>query len=819
MTFDEFVARAAGTGVQPYDYQRSIAEHGFPELLSVPTGAGKTMAAVLPWLYRRRFHPDPLVRGSTPHRLVFVLPMRVLVEQTTRVTTEWLNNLGLGNDVTCEVLMGGERRRSEWRLSPERDAILIGTLDMILSRALNRGYGESRYLWPIDFGLLNASCHFVFDEVQLMGPALATSRQLHGLRTALGVGHPCSSMWMSATVPEEQLTTVDAPAIATRVALSSADRASPELGRRLNGRKTIIELAVADPKKPEQSIAAALDEHHRAGTLSMAIMNTVDRARTLHKELAKIKPEAALLLLHSRFRPLDRAALVERALSAVDPTGPGLILVSTQVVEAGVDISAATLLTEAAPWPSIVQRAGRCNRLGELDDARLLWVEPPKALPYNTNDVAASVEQLRSLDGQALGPEQFAAQQVGVEQVITPVLRRRDLLQLFDTQPDLSGNDIDVSRFIRDADDLDVAVAWRPIGAGRPPAELLPPGRNERCAVPITELRDVLKNDDRIAWRWSHLDARWERCIPNQLRPGELILVDSSFGCYAPETGWDRTSRAAVEPVAKGLALVDDDADLAADDDPESLRREWLELGQHLADVEVEARTLFDALPSEGCPPSFIDAAVTAARFHDLGKAHFAFQQMLRSTTRTEDEEALCPEASVHLAKSGGSGRGHYDDKKRRYFRHELASTLALLGEWAPLLEATAEPDLVLYLVASHHGRVRMVMRSLPKEENGQILGVFNGDQVPATPAIIGSIGPATLSLGASQLGSDDGSPSWLQRTAALRDRMDLGPFRLGYLEAVVRLADWRASAAPGASNGNAIGRTPIDSDSETVNL
>lgn len=65
----------------PYEYQRHIAEEGLPELLRAPTGAGKTLAVVLGWLYRRRYHPDPAVRAATPRWLVVVLPMRVLVEQ------------------------------------------------------------------------------------------------------------------------------------------------------------------------------------------------------------------------------------------------------------------------------------------------------------------------------------------------------------------------------------------------------------------------------------------------------------------------------------------------------------------------------------------------------------------------------------------------------------------------------------------------------------------------------------------------------------------------------------------------------------------
>lgn len=94
--FDDVVRRATEPdGHGPYDYQRELAERGLPEVLSVPTGAGKTLAAVLPWLYRRRWHPDAAVRGETPRWLVLTLPMRVLVEQTVEEVERWLHNLGL----------------------------------------------------------------------------------------------------------------------------------------------------------------------------------------------------------------------------------------------------------------------------------------------------------------------------------------------------------------------------------------------------------------------------------------------------------------------------------------------------------------------------------------------------------------------------------------------------------------------------------------------------------------------------------------------------------------------------------------------------
>jgi len=74
------------TGYSPYHYQTRLAtdyEGGLPSLLHVPTGLGKTAAAVLAWLWRRREAP-PQVRAQTPRRLVYCLPMRLRDPQKKR---------------------------------------------------------------------------------------------------------------------------------------------------------------------------------------------------------------------------------------------------------------------------------------------------------------------------------------------------------------------------------------------------------------------------------------------------------------------------------------------------------------------------------------------------------------------------------------------------------------------------------------------------------------------------------------------------------------------------------------------------------------
>lgn len=76
-------------------------------------------------------------------------------------------------------------------------------------------------------------------------------------------------------------------------------------------------------------------------------------------------------------------------------------------------------------------------------------------------------------------------------------------------------------------------------------------------------------------------------------------------------------------------------------------------------------------------------------------------------------------------------------------------------------------------------------------------LGVYDGEELPAVTLPGGEVVPASiLRLELRLLGGGGAeSPSWTARALDLRDRPDLGPFRLAFLETLVRLADWRASA------------------------
>jgi CRISPR-associated endonuclease/helicase Cas3 len=70
--------------------------------------------------------------------------------------------------------------------------------------------------------------------------------------------------------------------------------------------------------------------------------------------------------------------------------------------------------------------------------------------------------------------------------------RQHDLLQLFDTSTDLAGHDIDISSFIREADETDVAIAWRAWSSPEPPQELDAIQQQELCRVSIGKARELV---------------------------------------------------------------------------------------------------------------------------------------------------------------------------------------------------------------------------------------------------------------------------------------------------------------------------------------
>jgi CRISPR-associated endonuclease/helicase Cas3 len=772
MTFEAFFQTATGTA--PYAYQSAFAAAPmFPDLLEAPTGSGKTATAVLGWLWRR-LHGTVEQRAEAGRRLVFCLPMRTLVEQTERAALRWRENLGLGKVLGVHTLLGGAVD-DDWQDRPEHDAILIGTQDQLLSRALMRGYAMSRFLWPIHFALLNNDCTWVMDEVQLMGVGASTAAQLQAFRERLEVAGSAKTVWMTATLAEGRLRTIDVGRDFVRQPFVADE---PALKRRLHAKKTLVKAACAAGKKGTLGdLAMEIAAAHMPGTLTLVVVNRVARAQELRILLTKSGLIERVALVHSRFRSGDRRRIQDAAL---DGSFRG-VLVATQAIEAGVDLSAKTLFTELAPWPSLVQRFGRLNRAGEHDDSRAVWIDLDTddgdlCLPYEAPVLDTARDRLMQL--RDVSPGSLAAVAKDPEEPALPVLRKKDLLELFDTEPDLAGHDIDVARYIRATDDRDVQVAWREIGTESPPDDAPDLHRDELCSVPFYEL-DKLAKEHKI-WRFDSLRKKWIRV--ERLFPGLAVVVDVSVGGYDGDTGFTRDRK----DKPRSLQISGDIPDYDEADRLTYGASDYITMQMHAEDTAEEMTRLLGHL---GHLTTFLadkEMLVDAARWHDTGKVHPAFQAMLTANLPVDDSR----KTGGPWAKSDGKYRAR---NPRRFFRHELASALAWLAE--------GKSDLGGYIVAAHHGKVRLSLRARPGEEPPPDAGgarrfahgVHDGDVLPTVDLGGGVVvREQSLSLACMELGGGDDGASWADRMLRLLE--DLGPFRLAYLEMLVRIADWRAS-------------------------
>ncbi|MCX6680785.1 MAG: CRISPR-associated helicase Cas3' [Methanothrix sp.] len=801
-------------GHKPYPFQTRLATvKELPELIDIPTGLGKTDAVVLAWLWRRRF-ADEKTRATTPRRLVYCLPMRTLVEQTAGKAKMWLKNLGLfseepGNDkladtskwkwtgktdqdktcIAVTVLMGGESK-DEWDLYPEKDAIIIGTQDMLLSRALNRGYGMSRYRWPVHFGLLNNDCLWVMDEVQLMGRGLTTSIQLQAFRCILGTMEPSSvkTIWMSATLEREWLNTVDFSQSAKNLdifSLSQDDLECTGVKKRWAAVKTLKQASEANGDSKELA-NEILQKHnaHKTGTRTLVVLNTVKRAVELHSALKRMNPDAHLILIHSRFRPPDRKLLVDDLVKI--PDASGTIVVSTQVVEAGVDISAKNLFTELAPWSSLVQRFGRCNRYDEYSEAEVYWIDLPTgkeslALPYSIDELELARNILKEQDRKSVGAASLP--NIPLYFAHESVIRKKDLRELFDTTPDLAGHDLDISRFIRETSETDVQVFWRDIpeeGPGEEPDY----HRDELCSVPLSDIRDLADKGTK-AYAWDSLEGDW---LPlgksTSIIPGMIIMLHAANGRYTLAEGWAPQSKEHVPVVTVGKKKTE-----SYSDDPLS-SRDWQTIEEHTDAVFQRMTQILDFL---SLAEVWRHQLLEGVRWHDAGKAHPAFQALIKTEASVGSKNYPVGKAPDNAWLKGRlPNKPRLGDARRKHFRHDLASGLLALQN--------SKTDLVSYLAAAHHGKVRLSIRSMPgeyKPTNGRRFarGVWDRDKMPEIE-LGGAVKMAATTINLSYMDLGDGlnGQSWLSRMIALLDRPDLGPFRLAYMEALIKAADEKAS-------------------------
>jgi CRISPR-associated endonuclease/helicase Cas3 len=509
---------------------------------------------------------------------------------------------------------------------------------------------------------------------------------------------------------------------------------------------------------------------------------------------------------------------------AIVATEGTVYLVSTNAGEVGVDISADHLVCDLSTFESMAQRFGRVNRYGDREDTRIDVVYPEEFVENDKLTPArkATLELLGKLQGDAsplnLGTLDGNDRQAAFAPTPTVPLAT-DIL--FDTwaltsirqplpgrppvEPYLHG--------IAEWEPPQTRIAWREeveIVTGdllrqHSPADLL----DDYPLKPHELLRDrsdrVFKHIEALAHRHAEkpawiLDGREsveattlaelaDKRHKERLDNCTILLPPSIGGLTGGMLDGDSHQAEDVSDISEGpsrrVRVHPNDSEFEAkiamtagmrrirsivladrdDGDQEPCRWEWYEsvsleggrtatrpviLKTHVDDVVTEITRIVACL---SIPPTIANALILAARLHDHGKRRERFQFTLGNRQYPV----------VLLAKSGKKGA-----RLPEPFRHEFASLLdAQLDETFRALDSEMK-DLVLHLIAAHHGRAR------PHFDTAE---AFDPEASTSDTEALAIEVP--------------------RRFARLQRKY--GRWGLAYLESLLRAADWTASAKPSA--------------------
>lgn len=747
------------TGFEPFPYQVEFAALDKEYVgLNVPTGLGKTLTTFVSFAYDRIHSPK-----STPRKLIYVLPLRTLVDQTIDVAKDVIRNSGLSLKVY--TMMGGAIE-DDWVERPEEPAVIIGTLDQLLSRALLRPYTASVKSSLINFSAVCSDVRWVIDETQLATEAYPTTVALHELLLKQPDFHKKELILCSATLDNSLINISEFEYEVC--SLSDADFKHPIAGAKVKNQKDLI----VHSKLTDVEYAELIDENHKDGNLTLVIVNTVKRAQAIYRSLQTSQK----LLVHSRFRRADR-----NALQAKLGTFRGVI-VSTQVVEAGIDLSADCLITDVCPWSSLVQRAGRCARKPGTSGV-VHVVDVPSALPYKTKDLVETANRLRGLAN--LNIRSILQIETTPNPNSKPDINLRLLKKLFDP---ISQEPI--SQYVRDISNPTVFVAYRyPRHLSRDmrmvdPLELVP-------IYPTQLLKMDLKNawviDDEATEKQRPRKTVWKKIdSSHKITPGNTYVIATTNKNYSKELGFVLGCRDRVSEVydltpksgskRRGYGNNEKNASLS--------------LVAHLCDTANYAKALLKNI--DLFYEEYKESVVLSSYLHDWGKASHVFQFSLVDFKQVTDiRDPTKPLAKGDEYRRFGNGQAYI----RNGFRHEVPSALACLE--------SGVDDLITFLVMSHHGQLVNHLRSMRDDVDTEnsVCGVEEGDVLPAIRGQWRRDIPKP-----SQITPDPGymtpeitfkNPwSYSKAYADLFDSCweEHGPLVLAYLSTLVRISDHRAS-------------------------
>ena len=384
---------AAGIIFERSDFQREAESYSDRSLLLAPCGSGKTMAAWW-WIAGQ-------MKKRAARHCLFLYPTRATTTEGFRDYVAWApeDTAALLHGTASYELEGlfqnpdDERSGSDFRPDPRLFSLgfwgkqfFSATVDQFFS------FMQYRYSAMCLLPVL-ADAVVVVDEVHSFDRSMFST--LQDFLKEFDVPVLC----MTATLPESRQKKLQECGLTVHDAYQDENL-------KLISEKPRYQVHRATKEEVEPHIRKALAD----GKKVLWVVNTVHQAQEICRSFAESIYGAELqtsegipiYCYHSRFRLCDRQLRHEEMVRAFQvKLETGVLGITTQVCEMGLDLNADLLISETAPVTSLIQRMGRCNRSRapkDLSESGQIYIYPTTPdRPYSEDDLLGVEEFLNHL--------------------------------------------------------------------------------------------------------------------------------------------------------------------------------------------------------------------------------------------------------------------------------------------------------------------------------------------------------------------------------------------------------------------------------------
>ncbi len=350
-------------------YQASSRKPGI-FTLSVPTGGGKTLSSF-------RFALNHLIKNKMS-RIVYVVPYLTILEQNAHVIENILNEKPEDDYVTqChsnvdveenhDSICGGAEEGCNW--SSPMDVwdgpVIFTSMVQFLESLFGSGTKKIRRMHNL------ANSVIVFDEIQSL-----PIKTVEVFNEAINfLCHECGATAVLCTATQPLLNKVDCHPLKIESELIN------DVGAYFNALKR-TEIRYVNPTGPEWNAEKVADfalSLNPDSTSTLIIVNTKRMAKDLYHILNAQADENVLVThLSTNMCPVHRHQVLDKVITSLGRKRE--ICVSTQLIEAGVDVDFDVVIRSLAGLDSIAQAAGRCNRNARQPTGDVLVIRMEESL-------------------------------------------------------------------------------------------------------------------------------------------------------------------------------------------------------------------------------------------------------------------------------------------------------------------------------------------------------------------------------------------------------------------------------------------------------